>query len=442
MNERVLWMWLSLAVKPGGTSFAKLYERYHDINTIYGLEADDYIRVLTSKSSDLKSLCDKSLQRAEEILEYCEKKDIGILYYFDEEYPKLLREIKNPPVLLYYRGTLPDFNTEFFTAVVGTRSLSDYGRRYSFTLAHDLAYAGSVIVSGMAIGIDGVAHCGALSAGGATVAVLGCGINICYPKIHRTLAREIVKSGCVITEYPPSTPPSKSHFPIRNRIISGLCRAVIVIEGRERSGALFTARHAREQGRKIYALPGNVGNKNSEVGNILIRNGAKLILMAEDVIDDFDFICGGKLNRFLLPDMPKVDMYEWLCQMKVSCVAPSDGIFKGTKGSPGLPARKKELAVTDKAHSPVNPESGEIKTTDTPAHGASESMTPEADVAKFDVDMLKVYKNIPAEGDCSVESLCTDGYTIKEVLRILFKLDALHCIEMLPSERVKRRIKF
>lgn len=444
MNEKVLFMWLSLAVKPGGTSFKKLYERYKDISVIYELERDDYIRTITSKSSDLDALCDKSLDRAEEIISYCEQKGIGIIYYFEDRYPNLLREIKNPPVLLYFRGNPPDFNTEFFTAVVGTRLLSDYGRRFSFTLAHDLAYAGSVIVSGMAIGIDGVAHAGAIAAGGVTVAVLGCGINVCYPEIHQNLAREIVKSGCVITEYPPNTPPKGDHFPVRNRIISGLCRAVIVIEGKESSGALLTARHAREQGRKIYALPGNVGNKNSEVGNILIRNGAKLILVAEDVIDDFDFICGGKLNRFLLPNMPKPDMNDWLYKLKVSCVAPSDGIFKGTKGSPGLPARKKELPKEPSEKKPRSmPNSGTSEDDEkSKSERESAQKAQEQTVASFDAETLKIYKSIPTEGDCSIESLCKDGFTIKQILRILFKLDALHCIEMLPQERVRRRIKF
>ncbi len=442
MNEKVLWIWLSLAVNVGGNSFAKLYERYHDVNVIYELEEDDYVRVLTSKCVDVAALCDKSLKRAEEILDFCESRGVGILLYCDEDFPKLLREIPNPPVLLYYRGTLPDFNDGCYVSIVGTRSLTDYGRRHAFTLAHDLAYAGARIVSGMAIGIDGVAHCGAISGGGITVAVLGSGINVCYPKCHNTLAKEIVKNGCVLTEYPPNAQPKRENFPRRNRIISGLCCATIVIEGSESSGAIITARCARLQGRKLYALPGNVGNKTSEVGNILIRNGAKLIMMAEDVIDDFEFVYGGKLNRFILPDMPKVDMFDALCQMKVSCVAPSDGIFNGTKNSPGFRHETKDKKEKRKPKKEQPRESNTLtgeKFSSTPVGAEAKSQEPPTATFAFDGDMLKVYQKIPTDGECSIESLCSDELKIKDVLRILFRLDAIHCIEMLPSERVRRK---
>ncbi len=435
MSERVLWMWLSLSVTPGGVTFKKLYEKYPDIYTIYELERDEYIRILTSKCRDIDALCDKSLERAEEILAYCDSRGIGIIYYLDDEFPKLLREIQDPPVLLYYRGVLPDFNDGCYVAVVGTRSLTDYGRKFSFNLAHDLAYSGARIVSGMAIGIDGVAHCGALSAGGITVAVLGCGINVCYPEAHKNLAREIVKTGCVITEYAPNTKPKSEHFPKRNRIISGLCCASIIIEGAESSGAIHTARHARKQGRTIYALPGNVGNKTSEVSNILIRNGAKLILTAEDVIDDFEFVYRGKLNRFLLTDMPRVNMYDELCRYKISCVAPSDGIFNGTKGSDGF--HPKPIKKNNDKAKPEKKNDTQITTT----AGEVTQTEPQESYASFDKHMLKIYKSIPAEGEVAIEDLCTDEYKIKDVLRILFKLDAINSIEMLPSERVRRKLK-
>ena len=146
----------------------------------------------------------------------------------------------------------------------------------AFNIGYDLATAGATVVSGMAMGIDGVAMAGALSAGGKTVAVIGSGIDVCYPESHLTLAREVVKCGCVITEFAPGTKPSRYNFPKRNRIISGLSSATLVIEGKEKSGALITARHAMQQERPVYAFPGNVGNKNSELSLLLIKNSSHI----------------------------------------------------------------------------------------------------------------------------------------------------------------------
>ena len=229
MNEQVLWIWMSLACTPGTENFSKLISEFKTVDAIFRADENDIKNVIGSKSGDLSALLDKSTNRAEEILEYCTKKKIGILKYSDSEYPEMLRSISNPPVLLYYRGILPDFKSLFCVSVVGTRRLSEYGLRNAFTISRDLASAGATVVSGMALGVDGVAHAGALSGGGKTIAVLGSGIDVCYPSDHKLLAREIVKSGCVFTEYAPGTKPDKYNFPRRNRIISALSHATLVI---------------------------------------------------------------------------------------------------------------------------------------------------------------------------------------------------------------------
>ena len=326
VDERIYWIWLSCACTPGSTTFKKLLSKYGSAYEIYELDSERLASLITSRSKDLPNLADKSLERATEIFEYCVSKNIGIVTYGDREYPSILKDIPTPPVLLYYRGKLPDFDREFAVSVVGTRLLSDYGRRNAFTISYDLARSGALIVSGMAIGIDGVAHAGALAAGKPTVAVIGSGIDVLYPNAHGRLAREIVKLGCVLTEFAPGTRPEKFNFPVRNRIISGLSSATLVIEGKERSGALLTARHAREQDRAVYALPGNVGNPNSQLSNLLIRNGAILCTAADDIVRDFEIKSKGRLNPHKLAENAPVNMNEVLSYLKIACVVPSDGI--------------------------------------------------------------------------------------------------------------------
>ena len=252
MENMIHWIWLSLSVRAGSESFRKLYERFGSVEGIYSADESTLASIIGSRSHDYSALVDKNLEKAKEVLNFCRAKSVGILLYSDERFPENLRKIKNPPVLLYYRGNLPDFKSELCISVVGTRSVSEYGRKNAFYVSRDLAKAGATIVSGMAIGIDGVALAGALSEGKATVAVIGSGIDVCYPSQHKRLAREIVKRGCVVTEYAPGTRPNAVNFPVRNRIISGLSEAVVVIEGHEKSGAIITARRAFSQGRAVY----------------------------------------------------------------------------------------------------------------------------------------------------------------------------------------------
>jgi DNA processing protein len=259
MDNLVYWIWLSLACTPDSTTFSKLIAKYDDAKDIYNATDREIRSIVGAKVSDCSALADKSLDKANEIYKFCTEKSVGILTYQNENFPVALRNIPTPPVLLYYRGKLPDFNTGFRCAIVGTRSLSDYGRKNAFKLGYDMGCAGATVVSGMAIGIDGVAMAGAIASGASTVAVIGSGIDVCYPSVHLTLARTIVKNGCVLTEYAPGTKPEKFNFPRRNRIISGLCPVTVIVEGKESSGSMITARHAKVQGREVFAFPGNVG---------------------------------------------------------------------------------------------------------------------------------------------------------------------------------------
>ncbi len=213
------------------------------------------------------------------------KLNIQVLHLKQDKYPKLLKEIYSPPPILYVRGTIPD-NMDFAVAVVGTRKITDYGRQTTAEIVKPLARSGIVIVSGLALGVDALAHRSCLEAGGQTVAVLGCGLEETYPVTNRRLGQEIVAAGgALISEYPPGTQPLKQHFPARNRIISGLSRGVLVIEGGEDSGSLITAKCALEQNREVMAVPGNINCPTSHGPNHLIKIGAKAVTTYFDVLE-------------------------------------------------------------------------------------------------------------------------------------------------------------
>jgi DNA processing protein len=201
----------------------------------------------------------------------------------DRRYPPLLAQLHDPPPRLHARGAV-EILSQPAVAVVGARSCSAYGAQIARDLARELTLAGVVVVSGMARGVDGEAHRGSLEAGGPTVAVLGCGIDRDYPRSHADLARRICGTGALISEYPPGVEPAPWHFPARNRIIAGLCVATVVVEARERSGALITADFALELGRDVYAVPGEITSALSAGTNDLLRQGAAPLLSARDVL--------------------------------------------------------------------------------------------------------------------------------------------------------------
>ncbi len=221
----------------------------------------------------------------------------------DEDYPALLREIIDPPLALFYRGDLT-LLTRPLVAVVGSRRASPYGVNASRELARQLATEGISIVSGLARGIDAAAHQSALSAGGGTIAVLGTGIDVIYPRSHRTLTNDIAEKGLILTEFPPGTPPLAPNFPVRNRVISGLSHGVVIVEATSRSGSLITARTAAEQGREVFAVPGSIFAAGTEGTHRLIQYGAKLVHDVNDILEELP---GGLLARresVVMPDSP------------------------------------------------------------------------------------------------------------------------------------------
>ena len=217
-------------------------------------------------------------------LELIQQHQCHIVTINDDAYPSLLKQIDDPPVLLYISGEFPLKDAPSI-AIVGSRSPTEYGKTISQQLSHQLAERGVTVVSGFARGIDTCVHRGTLEAGGRTIAVFGCGLSIIYPSANRTLAAEIVESGALISEFPMTMPPRGNNFPRRNRVISGLTLGTLVVEASERSGSLITARHAAEQGREVFAVPGQIFSGVSRGTHSLINQGATLINSVDDLLD-------------------------------------------------------------------------------------------------------------------------------------------------------------
>lgn len=214
---------------------------------------------------------------------------IGFVSLEQTEFPEKVRHIPNPPYALYYVGKLPDENRKA-VAIVGARTRSAYGSQIATELAKKLARNGIQVISGLARGIDRDAHQGALEGGGDTYAVLGCGVNICYPRENRFLYNKMIETGGIISEYLPGTPPLAQQFPARNRIIAGLCNCVVVVEAKEKSGSLITADYAMEQGRDVYAVPGRISDTLSQGCNRLIKQGAGALISMEDFLSDLEIL--------------------------------------------------------------------------------------------------------------------------------------------------------
>ncbi|MFN0121168.1 MAG: DNA-processing protein DprA [Blastocatellia bacterium] len=226
------------------------------------------------------------LDRAAAEIERLESLGASVVTIEDEEYPPLLREIYDPPIALYVRGDLRVLRETPCLAVVGSRRSSTYGVNASESLARGLAEQGVTIVSGLARGIDAAAHRAALAAGAPTVGVIGTGLDVVYPKDHDKLTDEIAATGAVLTEFPLGTPPLAQNFPYRNRILSGLCFGALIVEAAEHSGSLITARQAMEQGREVFAVPGNITSQTSFGPNFLIKDGAKLVQHWRDIVEE------------------------------------------------------------------------------------------------------------------------------------------------------------
>ena len=284
------WVWLSEVKALSSRAKLLLLEHFGTPEEIYYADAGEYRLVKDLLPRQAELLSDKSLAGADQILGDCQRLGLRILTMQDADYPLRLRNIYEPPCLLYVKGQLPAFDEEVAVAMVGTRKATPYGIESAEKLAFGLARQGALVVSGAAYGIDASAHRGALRAGAKTVAVLGNGIDVVYPAGNEWLYHDIAASGALLSEYPPGTAAEGWHFPVRNRIISGLSLATVVVEAPEwRSGALITANTALEQGRDVFAVPGPIDAPMSRGCNRLIADSAAgLIMDSWDVLREYE----------------------------------------------------------------------------------------------------------------------------------------------------------
>ena len=301
----------------GNKSIATLVEFFGTAKAAWSADVADLYKSGVRKNS-LEALINfraKQPDAPKKLAAYCDRQKIGLCSISDDDYPPILKEIDSPPMFFYYRGKLEPLASRI--AVVGSRENTRYGQNVALELGEQLAAAGLTVVSGAARGIDTFAHRGALKSG-RTVAVLGCGINIVFPRENKKLLDSIAESGVVMSEFPPQMPPNHGTFPTRNRIIAGLSRGVVIVEAGQKSGALITSNYAGEYGRDVFAIPGQIYADKSVGCNDLIRDGATLIKSAQDILNEYN----------IATSVPKKIVTEVKLEgiaAKVFEVIPSDG---------------------------------------------------------------------------------------------------------------------
>ena len=323
MSALKYWLWLTEL--PGLTNQTRLalLRHFPTPEDVYYADPEEVLLTEGITREQAKLLEDKDCARADRILADCQRLDADILTIQDAGYPNRLRNIYDPPCLLYVRGRLPAFDDEASVAVVGTRSCTPYGISSAEKLGYGLAAGGAVVVSGLARGVDSAALRGALRAGGTVTAVLGNGLDVVYPPENQYLYEDVAAAGALISEYPPGTPPEGRHFPVRNRILSGLCLGTLVVEAPARSGALITANTALEQGRDVFAVPGPIDAPASVGCNRLIRDGAGLVSDAWDILREYEPRFPDKLRREGAKESPAVLGYQARQKTEPKPVPPS-----------------------------------------------------------------------------------------------------------------------
>lgn len=286
-KNALYYIWLQHVLGFGSAKIRTVLRFYKTPEEFYRASIAEKRMLGCFTKSELNAFEKFSLENCRSVIDRCERLHYNIITLADPQYPQRLKEIYNPPCVLYCQGELPDIDKSLCIAVVGTRMATQEGVRTAFSFAAGLTQAGAVVVSGGARGIDSASHRGALQAGGTTLCVLGCGINYRYLPENAPMRSLITKQGALVSEYPPDTPPLARNFPMRNRIISGLCSGVVIIEAGEKSGSLITADLALEQGRDVFAVPGSITSAVTGGSNSLIKQGAKPVTCCKDILEEY-----------------------------------------------------------------------------------------------------------------------------------------------------------
>ena len=296
MSGLKYWLWLTTRRGLDAAGVLTVLDYFVTPERAYYADQEEYDQLPLSPRART-GLCSKELDRPDRILADCQRLSLRIMTLRDGDYPERLRQISTPPAVLYIRGRVFDFDEEAAIAVVGSRNPSQYGEMAAAKLGMELASGGALVLSGIAEGLDTCAIKGALKAGGPVVSVLGGGVDIPYPYENRYLYEDVAAAGALISEYPPGTEHKGFHFPRRNRILSGLALGVLAVECELHSGTMSTVRHAMDQDRDIYAIPGAINAPMSEGTNRLIQQGAKLVTRGEDILEEYRSRFPGRLGR-------------------------------------------------------------------------------------------------------------------------------------------------
>ncbi|AIS52537.1 protein Smf [Thermoanaerobacter kivui] len=315
-RNKVFKIWLSSIKGVGYKNFTKLIEFFGSAEEVYNAKEIDILKAVRSKKLT-ENIIEAKKQNPFEYIERLQKLRIKVYTLEEEEYPEELKNIYDPPPVLYTKGNI-SLKDSLCIAMVGSRNATFYGKQMAQKLAYELAERGIIVVSGMARGIDSFSHIGALKAKGKTIAVLGSGINVVYPKENKKLMEQIIENGLLVSEFPLDFPPLPQNFPSRNRIISGLSLGVVVVEAGVKSGSLLTAKFALEQGREVFAVPGNATSAYSKGTNELIKQGAKLVNDVNDILEEFNFRgdVQEKITQNTLASLSDEEkkVYEFICE--------------------------------------------------------------------------------------------------------------------------------
>lgn len=459
MKSTIYWIWLSLRLGQGNMELLPLISYFKSPENIYHeMDRNVFSRVLKGfRRSAVDFLLDKSLDESYKIEAYCKANKIDVLPFDSDRYPKALRQLSNPPIVLYARGQIRKLDEKLLISVVGTRSLTEYGRKTAYKIGYELAAAGVVVVSGLARGIDSAAACGALDAGGKTIAVLGSGLDRMYPPEHKKLAQQISRNGIVISEYPPLTSPDKPHFPLRNRIISGLSIGTAVVEADMKSGALITARDTVMQGRDLFSIPGNIDEKNSQGTNDLIKQGATAITCAADMLEFYKITHKGSIDlRALSKARSKSDLKAGALAARgvdEGIDLPLETFENEENESQGSIANalheKKRLdgelvkALSGETEFPVY-DNADVKIVKNNAQDSKVSDKAESDaiskaLAGLDGRYVKIFESMPIGEPVSIDNMCSKGFDVSTVVTAFTMLELNGLIISLPAGRYCRK---
>ena len=392
-----------MALGPGSSKLCETLEYFGSAQEFFRASESSIKSSGIFTASAAEKIKSVAFDLAKRAYEKCQKDGQSILCYGDENYPAMLRNIYCPPAVLYIKGSLPDMDEEVGITVVGSRKCSSYGYEAAQLLSYRLAKAGAVIISGGALGIDSAAHRGCLDAGGKTLGVLACGIDFRYNMANENLRSEICQNGALISEYPPGTGVQKHHFHARNRLLAALARGTVVVEAGEHSGALITANHAAEQGKDIFALPGNLKSPFSVGSNRLIKDGAYPVECPLDVLEQY------------APFFPH----------KLRLAGADEPLFAGTGYAPKPPKKVENSRTTALLVS--EPLKKEEKT----KKPAQKSKLPEGLSPEAQMIVCNTSKS-PFNTDDVIEST---GLAVGKILRALTELELFGVVEAMPGGR-------